>query len=85
MRVSIAIALGSLALAVVLTIAAESRRTRDGKRYLSLALIALCGACVGVVSIVLIHVFAIAEWKALTISIPLGVPALFVAAKLSER
>lgn len=71
--------------AVVFTIIAEKRsRSVFGNRMAWAALFAIYGVCVGIVSVALMYCFALGELAAVAISVPLGVPALFVAAKMSE-
>lgn len=40
--------------------------------------------CVGLVSMLIIHFFGLGQWTALAISVPLGLPALYAAARMSE-
>ncbi len=82
---SIIITLGCLLLAVVFTIIAKRRPScSGGARFAWAGLIAIYGVCVGIVSATLVYFFSLSEWAALAISIPLGVPAGYAAAKISE-
>jgi hypothetical protein len=89
MKISLANTLGCLALAILLTLLAESASLRrlSGKldSFFSGAMLFCCyGVCVGVVSLVLAYLFNLREWLALLISLPLGLPVLVFAAKLGE-
>jgi hypothetical protein len=83
-KTSIAITIVSFLCAIAFTIGAEGRRSVFGARMAWAVLFAIYGVCVGIVSMVLAHVFSLGEFASLAISIPLGVPALVVAAKMSE-
>ena len=77
----------SLASAVVFTVAAErtpSRRERAGKRYAIAAIFCGYGVCVGVLAMIIEHLFPSPEWAALAIALPLGFPALLLAGKMGE-
>src|SRR4051812_40225123 len=84
MRTSILISIASLLCAIAFTVAAEKRPSGSGARLAWAALFAIYGVCVGTVSTVLVYFFALGEWAALAISVPLGVPASFLAVKMSE-
>jgi hypothetical protein len=43
------------------------------------------GVCVGIVSVLLVYFFSLSDLVSLAISVPLGVPVLFLAAKISAR
>jgi hypothetical protein len=83
-KTSIAITVVSLVCAIAFTVVAEKRPTGSGARMAWAALFAIYGVCVGVVSTVLVYFFALGELASLAISVPLGVPALILAAKMSE-
>jgi hypothetical protein len=76
----------SFMLAVALTVVAEKRNARARARDLAMwaTLLALYCVCVGLVSVVMAHFFAVGQWTALAISFPLGLPALYVVARMSE-
>lgn len=83
-KTSIAITIVSLVCAIAFTVGAERRRSVSGDRMAWAALFAIYGVCVGIVSTVLVYFFSLGVLVSLAISVPLGVPALFVAAKMSE-
>jgi len=70
--------------AVVATVMAERRGPEiPGARLLAwAALLSSCGACVGIVSALLIQFFALGELVSLAISVPLGALAFFLLAWL---
>jgi hypothetical protein len=84
LKTSIVITIVSLLSAIGFTVAAEKRPSGSGARTALGALFAIYGVCVGIVSTVLVYFFALGELASLAISIPLGIPAFFLAAKLSE-
>jgi hypothetical protein len=84
MKTSITIAFVSLFCAVAFTVLAERRLSKSGERMMWAALFSLYVVCVGILSALLVHFFALGELTSLAISVPLGVPALFLAAKVSE-
>ena len=84
MKTSIAITIVSLICAIAFTVAAEKRPSGSGARMAWGALFAIYGVCVGIVSTAFVYFFALGELASLAISIPLGIPAFFVAAKMSE-
>ncbi|HEY2589887.1 MAG TPA: hypothetical protein VGI81_29350 [Tepidisphaeraceae bacterium] len=84
MKTSIIITATSFVLAVAFTVVAEKPDTRARDLAAWAALLALYGVCVGLVSMVLVHFFALDQWIALAISVPLGLPALYFAARMSE-
>jgi hypothetical protein len=83
-KTSIAIIIVSLLGAIAFTVAAERRPSGSGGRMMWPALFAMYGVCVGIVSAIVVYFFALGEFASLAISIPLGVLALFAAAKMSE-
>lgn len=84
MRISIAIMIASLLAAIGCSMIAEKLRAPAGARWAWLGLFAIYGVCIGVVSTLMTYFFDLREWIAIAISIPLGVPALLIAAKMSE-
>lgn len=80
---------GCLALAAVLVFIGESRlrkriSEKAQKRMAWVTLLSCYGACVGIVAILLGHFFHLHDWVAIAVAVPLGLPALAVAAKISE-
>jgi len=61
-----------LALAIICTVMAETRISPKGIRWAGMAMLALYGVCVGMVSSVLVYQFAVREWLAFVIALPLG-------------
>jgi hypothetical protein len=84
MKTSIAIAVVSLLCAIVFTVMAERRGPDTGARMVSAALFSMYCVCVGIISALLVYFFALGELASLAIGVLLGVPALILAAKMSE-
>ena len=84
MKTSIAITVVSLLCAIAFTVAAEKRPSKSGARMAWAALFAIYCVCVGTISTALVYFFALGELASVAIGIPLGIPALFVAAKMAE-
>jgi len=89
MKISLAIIIGSLVLAILATVLVESRFTRRmseraASRFMWLAVLCCYGVCIGVVSGLLVCFLHVPEWIALVIAIPLGIPLLLLAAKAGE-
>ena len=84
MATTLSITITCLITAGVCTALAERRR-RAGEGLGRAALLALYGVCVGVVSTLLVYFFAFGTLGAILLGVPLGVPALVLAAKVSER
>ena len=84
MKTSIAIAIVSLFCGIAFTVVAERRAPESGTRMARAALFSMYGVCVGTVSALLVYFFALGELASLAISVPLGVLALFLVAKMSE-
>jgi hypothetical protein len=84
MYTSIAIGAVSLLCAIAFTVLAEWRG-KSGAWMAWTALFSMYGVCVGIVSAVLVTLFALGEVASLAISVPLGVPVLILLAKISAR
>ena len=86
MKISYIIIFGSLALGILLTVFAEAaspRRIKTGKYLAIVAFLCCYGVCIGVAALLAGYFFHIREWIAIAIGVPLGIPILFAAAKMS--
>lgn len=86
MKISYIIIFGSLALAILLTVFAEvagPRRLKSGSVFAMGAFICCYGVCVGVAALLADYFFHVREWVAVAIGVPLGIPILIAAAKMS--
>ena len=87
MKISLALTFGCLALALLLTVLAESvpsRRRKAGSRFTWGAVLCCYGVCVGVVSLLLGHLCHLSEWLAIAVAVPLGFPVVLFAGKIGE-
>ncbi len=73
-----------LLFAVAFTMAAESR-PKQSSWYPWVALVLLYGVCVGTIWLLLGYFFSVGNPAAVAIAVPLGLPALFIAARMSEN
>ena len=86
MKISYIIIFGSLTLAILLTVFAETtspRRLKTGSFFTMAAFICCYGVCVGVAALLVDYFFHIREWVSIAIGVPLGIPVLIAAAKMS--
>ena len=89
MRISLAIIIGSLVLAILATVLVESRLSRrlserTAQKFAGFAILCCYVVCIGVVSALISYWFHVREWLAILIAVPLGAPLLALLAKASE-
>lgn len=89
MKISLAIIIGLLVLAILTTLLVESRLSRrlserNAAKFAGFAVVCCYVVCIGVVSALISYCFNVREWLAILIAVPLGAPLLALLVKASE-
>lgn len=80
------IALTTSCFVIAIACLASPKRAATGRWPIEawLSLFAMYGTCVGIVSTLVIYFFSLSPLTAIAIAVPVGIPALFLFARMSE-